>query len=230
VRARSALPITKWTFAFLMVNLASAVVTVSSVYVAARSVAAVESLEARTEASQERRADLARRAQLDRRVHGRPPPPVLPVAMLSRRLAPLASLAPLAALPPPASQLPIPSTRVHVPAASGIAQLSPTSFNVERATVDRLLEQQAETMGTTRIVPESQNGKVSGVQLFGVRPDTLLGMLGFMNGDSVQTINGIDITSPEKALEAYAGLRAARELTVRLRRGGRFVSLRYHLI
>jgi hypothetical protein len=39
--------------------------------------------------------------------------------------------------------------------------------------------------------------------LFGIRPDTLLGTLGLENGDRLQTINGFDMASPEKALEAY---------------------------
>ena len=34
------------------------------------------------------------------------------------------------------------------------------------------------------------------------------------NGDRLQTINGFDMTSPEKALEAYARLRTADHLTV----------------
>ena len=69
-------------------------------------------------------------------------------------------------------------------------------------------------MRQARIVPEQENGKVVGIRLFGVRPDTLLGMLGMENGDRLQNINGFDMTSPEKALEAYARLRTADHLTV----------------
>ena len=53
-----------------------------------------------------------------------------------------------------------------------------------------------------------------------MRPDTLLGMLGMENGDRLQTINGFDMTSPEKALEAYARLRTADHLTVPVNRKG----------
>ena len=63
-------------------------------------------------------------------------------------------------------------------------------------------ENQAELMRSARIVPEQENGKVVGIRLFGIRPETLLGTLGLENGDRLQTINGFDMASPEKALEA----------------------------
>ena len=49
--------------------------------------------------------------------------------------------------------------------------------------VDKILENQAELMRQARIVPEQENGKVTGIRLFGVRADTLLGTLGMENGD-----------------------------------------------
>ncbi|MDP9002878.1 MAG: general secretion pathway protein GspC, partial [Myxococcota bacterium] len=96
----------------------------------------------------------------------------------------------------------------------GIQRVTATEFNVDRGVVDKILENQAELMRQARIVPEQENGKVVGIRLFGVRPDTLLGALGMENGDRLEKINGFDMTSPEKALEAYARLRTADHLTV----------------
>src|SRR5262249_35426882 len=93
--------------------------------------------------------------------------------------------------------------------ASKIQRVSANEFNVDRQVVDKILENQAELMRSARIVPEQENGKVVGIRLFGIRPDTLLGTLGMENGDRLQTINGFDMASPEKALEAYARLRSA---------------------
>ena len=73
-------------------------------------------------------------------------------------------------------------------------------------------------MRQARIVPEKENGKVVGIRLFGVKPDTLLGTLGMENGDRLEKINGFDMASPEKALEAYARLRTADHLTVSVNR------------
>ena len=111
----------------------------------------------------------------------------------------------------------------------GIKKVGGTEFNVDRSVVDKILENQAELMKMARIVPEQENGKIVGIRLFGVRPDTLLGVLGMENGDRLQSINGFDMTSPEKALEAYARLRTADHLTVQVNRRGSNVNLDFNI-
>jgi general secretion pathway protein C len=113
--------------------------------------------------------------------------------------------------------------------AKGIQKVSATEFNIDRGVVDKILENQADLMRQARIVPEQENGKVVGIRLFGVRPDTLLGHLGMENGDRLQTINGFDMASPEKALEAYARLRTADKLTVSINRRGQNINLDYNI-
>jgi general secretion pathway protein C len=113
--------------------------------------------------------------------------------------------------------------------ASKIQKISETEFNVDRSVVDKILENQAELMRSARIVPEQQNGKVVGIRLFGIRPDTLLGTLGFQNGDRLETINGFNMSSPEKALEAYARLRTAGNLNVKVNRRGKPMSIDFKI-
>jgi general secretion pathway protein C len=135
------------------------------------------------------------------------------------------------AAPPPAASSPAPGGPASLdPAiAKGISKVSATEFNVDRGVVDKILENQADLMRQARIVPEQENGKVVGIRLFGVRPDTLLGVLGMENGDRLQTINGFDMASPEKALEAYARLRTADHLTVQVNRKGQNMNLDYNI-
>lgn len=109
--------------------------------------------------------------------------------------------------------------------ANKIKKVSDTEFIIDRSAVDQILENQAELMRSARIVPEQKDGKVVGVRLFGVRPETLLGTLGFTNGDRLESINGFNMGSPEKALEAYARLRTANNLKVQLNRRGKPVTI-----
>ncbi len=135
------------------------------------------------------------------------------------------SSAPAAAPMPSAA----PGTGVSEDIKKGIQRVGPNEFNVDRGVVDKILENQAELMRQARIVPEQENGKVVGIRLFGVRQDTLLGTLGMENGDRLQTINGFDMTSPEKALEAYARLRTADHLTIQINRKGTDQNLDYNI-
>jgi general secretion pathway protein C len=113
--------------------------------------------------------------------------------------------------------------------SKGIVKISANEFNVDRGVVDKILENQADLMRQARIVPEQENGKVVGIRLFGVRSDTLLGVLGMENGDRLQTINGFEVASPEKALEAYARLRTADKLTIQLNRRGQNMNLDFNI-
>lgn len=113
--------------------------------------------------------------------------------------------------------------------ASKIHKVSETEFNVERAVVDNILENQAELMRSARIVPEKEGDKIVGIRLFGIRPDSLLGTLGLENGDRLQSINGFEMSDPQKALEAYARLRSAERLTVSVNRRGKPVNLDFNI-
>jgi general secretion pathway protein C len=152
-------------------------------------------------------------------------------AMLFRTqpAVPAAAAAPVAsapAAPPPVAGGPNP---VPADIASKIQKVSDTEFNIDRSVVDKILENQAELMKSARIVPETKDGKVLGIRLFGIRPDTLLGTLGIQNGDRLDAINGFNMGSPEKALEAYARLRTATELDITLNRRGSPVTISDHI-
>jgi general secretion pathway protein C len=76
-----------------------------------------------------------------------------------------------------------------------------------------------------RVVPEKQGDRVIGLKLLGVKPDSVLGLIGLANGDTLTSINGYDMTDPQKMLDAYAKLMRADKLTASVIRGGKPVTL-----
>ncbi|MBI2897096.1 MAG: PDZ domain-containing protein [Deltaproteobacteria bacterium] len=112
---------------------------------------------------------------------------------------------------------------------SGVQKVSESEYNVDRSLVDRLLENQASLMRSARILPHEDNGAVTGFKIYGVRRNSLLGKIGLQNGDIVHSINGYDMTSPDKALEAYARLRNADRLTVSVTRRGQRTNMDYNI-
>jgi general secretion pathway protein C len=150
------------------------------------------------------------------------------------RIAPPPSAAAPATAPAASAEPVAPTTRSGAPAvppeiASKIQKISDTEYQVDHAVIDNILEHQAELMKSARIVPEQKDGKVLGIRLFGIRPDTLLGTLGIQNGDRLESINGFNMGSPEKALEAYARLRTATNLNIKVSRRGAPVSIDYRI-
>lgn len=108
------------------------------------------------------------------------------------------------------------------PPIAGAATASDGARNLDRSALEG---GGINPLSGLRVVPELRDGKVIGLRLFGIRPGSLLGTLGLKNGDRLEAINGFDLTSPEKALEAYARLRTAKRLSVQLDRVGKPVTI-----
>lgn len=140
--------------------------------------------------------------------------------------------------PPPPSSGPVPQARPAVEPpfmntippeiAARIRRTSATEFQVDRAAVDMLLEQQALLMRSARVIPERRGGEVVGLKLR-IKPGSMLESLGLQSGDSLRSINGFDITDPQKALEAYARLRTADRLSVAIEREGRPMTIDFNI-
>jgi general secretion pathway protein C len=111
--------------------------------------------------------------------------------------------------------------------ATRIKRVNAGEFLLDRAAVDSILENHAQLLRGSRMTPAWDDGVLTGFKLDRITAESLLGKLGFENGDQIQAINGIAITSPETALQAYTKLRNAKELRVRLMRGGRSTQIDY---
>jgi general secretion pathway protein C len=113
--------------------------------------------------------------------------------------------------------------------AARIRRVGDSEFHLGRDVLDEILEHQLELLKSVRIAPERKDGDLVGIRLFGIRPGTLLQTLGFENGDRLESINGLPITSPETALRAYGRLRSASDLNVTLNRRGQTRSIDYRI-
>lgn len=105
--------------------------------------------------------------------------------------------------------------------ASMIRKVSETEYSVDRGAIDLLLENQNELMRSVRITLPKQGDKGAGFRLAVVRPGSPLSMIGLQTGDQVSSINGLELTDTQKALEAYARLTSADRLTVSIVRNGK---------
>lgn len=100
------------------------------------------------------------------------------------------------------------------------------SCTIERALVDRLLSN-PNALSSARFVPSVKGGMPNGFKVYAIRPSSLFAKIGLQNGDTIKSINGMEITSPDRALEVYAKLRSASHLGVQLDRRGEVVTLDY---
>ncbi|HXU83767.1 MAG TPA: type II secretion system protein GspC [Polyangia bacterium] len=134
--------------------------------------------------------------------------------------------APVAAAPTPA---PGGGDTFAAEMAKGIKKTSEHAYDIQRSTLESVLGNMSLLSRSARIVPEIRDGKAAGFRLYSVRPDGPFALIGMQNGDVISSINGLEITSPEKALEVYAKLKSASHLSLGLERNGQKVTKDYSI-
>jgi general secretion pathway protein C len=113
--------------------------------------------------------------------------------------------------------------------AAKIHKVSENEFNIDRSALDAILEKQGELTRTTRIFPVKEGNKVTGFRLMRVAGDSLLGTLGLKTGDQIKSINGFELSDPQRALEAYSRLRSADNLSLTIQRAGKDATIDFHV-
>ena len=120
-----------------------------------------------------------------------------------------------ASLPPVRAADPTITARI----IAGIKRISDTEFEVKESARDLFLQHGGAT--NARIVPEMRDGATVGLRVFGVRASDPLAAIGIKNGDTVTSVNGLAISSPDQALEAYSKLRGATRIQIQVERQGK---------
>jgi general secretion pathway protein C len=109
----------------------------------------------------------------------------------------------------------------------GIKKVSENQYELTRAVLESVLGNMNLLSRSARIVPEIRDGRAAGFRLYSVRPEGPFAKIGMQNGDVISSINGLEITSPEKALEVYAKLKSASHLSIGLERNGQRITKEY---
>jgi len=114
--------------------------------------------------------------------------------------------------------------------ARAVRRVSDGQYLVARGQIEALAANPNALMRVARAIPHQVNGVVDGVKLYGIRQHSPLAVLGFQNGDLLQTVNGHSLSDPSAALAAYSELRAATRLEVVIERRGKAQRLVYRIV
>jgi general secretion pathway protein C len=112
---------------------------------------------------------------------------------------------------------------------SQVKALGDNRYVIARAEVEKARANIGELLKQARMEPNIVNGQTNGFVVKMIQPRSLLGQLGLQVGDVVTQVNGVELNSPEKALQVFQQLREARRLSVDLLRGNQPLSLQYEV-
>ncbi len=113
--------------------------------------------------------------------------------------------------------------------AEGIDKVDDYNFNLSRSMLNKVLDNAGKLIGIAAVTPKMEGGDSVGMEIRGVRPNTLLTKLGIQNGDVLESVNDQSLNSPDAALGAYSTLRTADKFTLSVRRGGKPMTITYRL-
>jgi len=109
----------------------------------------------------------------------------------------------------------------------GVRKVSETEYIIDQGEVAKAMENMNLLATQARIVPSFKNGVANGFRIYSIKPGSLYQKIGIKNGDILQRINGMDIDSPDKALEVYAKLKSEKRISLDVLRRGSKTSLDY---
>ena len=113
--------------------------------------------------------------------------------------------------------------------AEGIERVNETNYNISRSMLNKVLDSAGKIIGIAAVAPKIENGQSVGMEIRGIRPNTLLTKLGIQNGDILESVNGQSLSNPDAALGAYTTLRTADKFNLSIRRGGQSMIINYSL-
>jgi general secretion pathway protein C len=112
---------------------------------------------------------------------------------------------------------------------AGVKKIDDSHYEIDRKLVDSVSANPMGVAKGARVVPAVKDGKPDGFRLYAIRPSSVFSKLGLQNGDTLQSINGFDLTSAQNALEAFTKLREATSLEVLITRRGKAEKLSYSI-
>jgi general secretion pathway protein C len=126
----------------------------------------------------------------------------------------------------PLSQVPTPPPTQ----ATGVREVAPNSYLVDRDTVSDSLSNLSTMMKDIRVVPSFDDAKEpNGYRVASIRFGSLLDKLGVKRGDIIQTINGLPISDPDRAYQAYQQFKEETSIQIEVLRGGQPMTLTYEI-
>ncbi len=112
---------------------------------------------------------------------------------------------------------------------AGVKQLSENDYEIPREEITKTLSNLNDVAMQARIVPAFKDGAAQGFKLFSIRPDSIYTKIGVQNGDVIKRINGLEMNSPEKALEIYSKLKDSARIDIEIERNGAAVRKTYNV-
>jgi C-terminal processing protease CtpA/Prc len=98
----------------------------------------------------------------------------------------------------------------------GIRKLAERRYEIKRSTLELALGNLGLLAQSVRVMPEARDGKQLGFRLFAIMAEGPIAKLGLRSNDVLVSINGLDLATPDRVLDAFSKLKASPHLVLGL--------------
>ncbi len=109
----------------------------------------------------------------------------------------------------------------------GIKKIDDVTYEIDASIIDDVVANPIAVAKGARVVPAIKDGNPRGFKVYAIRQRSAYARLGFANGDTILSVNGAALVSPDAALEVYTQLAKAKRIVIELERRGKPVSLTF---
>lgn len=111
----------------------------------------------------------------------------------------------------------------------GIVRIDGATWRVSRELILDQFSNLGALADQARVVPYLLQGQTQGFRLTRLKSGSLLQQIGVQNGDVLQKVNGLNITSPNEALQAFQQLQNESTVRLEILRRNRATTLTYEI-
>jgi general secretion pathway protein C len=116
------------------------------------------------------------------------------------------------------------------PFQSGVRQVDPNRYVLDRSTVNNNLNNLAALFTQVRAIPNlGPDGQSHGFKLSEIQPDSIFQQIGLRDGDVLTGVGGQSVGDPARAMQLLASLRNQSSISLTVMRGGQPVQLQYNI-
>ena len=122
-----------------------------------------------------------------------------------------------------------PAVRPGEGSPGGVLRVDPGTWRVSRELILEHFANVGSLSTQARVTPYVVQGQQLGFQLSRLKADGVLQQIGLQEGDVLQKVNGLDIHTPQEALQAYQQLQTESTVRINILRNNRPTTLTYEL-
>ena len=101
---------------------------------------------------------------------------------------------------------------------SWIVKTGEYEYRLDPKALDEALSDLTIIVSQARVIPNYRGGKYQGFKLVGVRPGSIYRAMGIRSGDIIHDVDGMQIDSPNKAIELFSSLKESERVVVGIER------------